>query len=127
MKISDHRITIKTLRPSEHGWSKYSHQTHIGCCENYIDNWERLIGFKDAPLGVPNEIPLAVMSTKLKEKITVVLSGEGADELMGGYGRIFRKPFDFENQVNDKSFYKYFIDDYEYVSREIRDKFILSS
>ena len=40
MKISDHRITIKTLRPSEHGWSKYSHQTHIGCCENYIDNWE---------------------------------------------------------------------------------------
>ena len=71
MKISDHRITIKTLRPSEHGWSKYSHQTHIGCCENYIDNWERLIIYKDSPLGVPNEIPLAVMSTKLKEKITL--------------------------------------------------------
>ena len=33
----------------------------------------------------------------LKEKITVVLSGEGADELMGGYGRIFRSPFDFSN------------------------------
>ena len=41
MKISDHRITIKTLRPSEHGWSPYSHQTHIGYCADYIDGWEK--------------------------------------------------------------------------------------
>ena len=94
---------------------------------DYLDNWERLVGFKDAPLGVPNEIPLAVMSKKLKEKITVVLSGEGADELMGGYGRIFRTPFDFENEGNDLSFYEYFIGDYEYVPREMRDKFITTS
>jgi len=95
--------------------------------KDYIDNWERLIGFKDAPLGVPNEIPLAVMSKKLKEKITVVLSGEGADELMGGYGRIFRTPFDFGNEDNNLSFYEYLIKEYEYVSREMRDKFITTS
>jgi asparagine synthase (glutamine-hydrolysing) len=94
--------------------------------KDYLDNQERLIGYKDAPLAVPNEIPLAVMSTKLKEKVTVVLSGEGADELMGGYGRIFRKPFDYDNQNSNQSFYEYFIMDYEYVSREIRDKFISS-
>jgi len=41
VKISDHRITIKTLRPSEHGWSPYSHQTHIGYCADYIDGWEK--------------------------------------------------------------------------------------
>jgi asparagine synthase (glutamine-hydrolysing) len=92
--------------------------------KDYLENQERLIGYKDAPLAVPNEIPLAVMSTKLKEKVTVVLSGEGADELMGGYGRIYRKSFDFENQNSNHSFYEYFIKDYEYVSREIRDKFI---
>ena len=92
--------------------------------EDYVNNWERLIGFKDGPLGVPNEIPLALMSTKLKEKVTVVLSGEGADELMGGYGRIFRSPYDFKHQNTESVFYKYFISDYEYVSREIRDKFI---
>lgn len=40
MKISDHRITIKTLRESDKGWSKPSHQTHIGCCADYIDNWK---------------------------------------------------------------------------------------
>ncbi|MBM1105251.1 asparagine synthase (glutamine-hydrolyzing) [Aurantibacter crassamenti] len=91
---------------------------------DYMNQWERLIGFKDAPLGVPNEIPLAVMSSKLKEKITVVLSGEGADELMGGYGRIFRAPFDYENEEIDQSFYSYLMNKYEYVPREMRDQLI---
>jgi len=94
--------------------------------KDYLDNWERLINYKDAPLGVPNEIPLAIMSSKLKEKITVVLSGEGADELMGGYGRIFRSPFDFENSNTPLSFYEFFIKEYEYVPRELRD-FLLNT
>tara|TARA_R110001592_G_scaffold362857_1_gene678560 strand:- start:8606 stop:10423 length:1818 start_codon:yes stop_codon:yes gene_type:complete len=106
---------------------KTSHHEILMKKEDYVNNWERLIGFKDAPLGVPNEIPLAVMSKKLKEKITVVLSGEGADELMGGYGRIFRLPFDFYNQSEFSSFYEYLIDDYEYVPRDMRDKFIVTS
>ena len=92
--------------------------------KDYINNWESLIGFKDSPLGVPNEIPLAVMSKELKKRITVVLSGEGADELMGGYGRIFRSSFDFENENENISFYDYFINEYEYVPRKMRDKFI---
>ena len=40
MKISDHRITIKTLRPSDKGWSGPSNQTHIGLSKNFIDNWD---------------------------------------------------------------------------------------
>jgi asparagine synthase (glutamine-hydrolysing) len=92
--------------------------------EDYMANWERLINLKDAPLGVPNEIPLAVMSSKLKEKITVVLSGEGADELMGGYGRIYRAPFDYANEDTKESFYDYFISKYDYVSRLMRDQLI---
>lgn len=92
--------------------------------EDYMKHWECLIKYKDAPLGVPNEIPLAVMSSKLKEKITVVLSGEGADELMGGYGRIFRAPFDYENESGNQNFYSYFINKYEYVPRAMRDQLI---
>jgi len=68
--------------------------------KNYIDAMERLICYKDAPLSVPNEVPLYLMSKELKKSITVVLSGEGADEIFGGYGRIFRSPYDYERIKN---------------------------
>lgn len=94
---------------------------------NYFGMMEEVIGFKDAPLGVPNEIPLAQMSRELKKFITVVLSGEGADELMGGYGRIFRSGYDYKNHSDvAPSFYDYFISLYEYVPRTFRDNYIKS-
>ncbi|MCI8464443.1 MAG: asparagine synthase (glutamine-hydrolyzing) [Lachnospiraceae bacterium] len=94
--------------------------------EDYFGMLEEVIQFKDAPLGVPNEVPLAKMSKELKKNITVVLSGEGADELLGGYGRIFRSPFDYKNLGIDreKCFYDYLIDLYEYMPRKIRDAFL---
>lgn len=92
--------------------------------ENYLGMMKEIIGYKDAPLSVPNEIPLAVMSRELKKDITVVLSGEGADELLGGYGRIFRTPFDYENSEKQEDFYDYFIQRYEYVPRKIRNEFL---
>ena len=43
---------------------------------------------------------------------------------MGGYGRIFRSYFDFTNHDPKNNFYEYFIAKYEYVSRDVRDKFL---
>jgi len=103
---------------------KTTHHEIVLDKKDYLSNWEKIISFKDSPLGVPNEIPLAIMSSKLKKKITVVLSGEGADELLGGYGRIFRSPYDYENEKPSISFYEYFIKKYEYVPRQMRDKLI---
>ena len=134
-KVKTYTIGFKEL--NEFNYSKIiaekydtDHHEIIMDKEDYMANWEMLIKYKDAPLGVPNEIPLAVMSSKLKEKITVVLSGEGADELLGGYGKIFRLPFDYENHENHengKSFYDTLIEKYEYVPRAMRDKLINTS
>ena len=62
---------------------------------DYIDNIEKLISFKDHPLSVPNEVLLFLMSKELSKYIKVVLSGEGADELFAGYGKIYRSPYDY--------------------------------
>mgnify|MGYP001419632779 CR=1 FL=1 len=64
--------------------------------QDYLDNWIKLIRHKSAPLSIPHEVPLFKMSLELKKYITVVLSGEGADELFGGYGRVQRSPMDWK-------------------------------
>lgn len=113
---------------------KYNTNHHeIGMeSSDYFNEMDDLIRMKDAPLAVPNEIPLALMNKRLSDDITVVISGEGADELFGGYGKIFRSGFDFKNHCNDEifnysSFYEYFLSKYEYVSRSIRDEFLTTS
>lgn len=102
------------------------HHEIIMDTDRYFEMMQTVISYKDAPLGVPNEIPLAEMSKELKKSITVVLSGEGADELMGGYGRIFRSPYDFLHVDRGvaTSFYNYFINLYEYVPRALRDCYL---
>lgn len=92
--------------------------------DDYLNAIQEIISYKDAPLGVPNEVMLAEMSRVLKKDITVVLSGEGADELMGGYGRIFRSAFDYKNTNYQSDFYSYFISKYEYVPRDIRNRYL---
>ncbi len=61
----------------------------------YFKEFEELIRIKDTPLSVPNEVPLKFLSRILRSRIKVVLSGEGADELLGGYTHLVRSPHDY--------------------------------
>lgn len=74
---------------------KTNHKKIVMDGQTYLKNIRKIICLKDAPLSVPNEVPLYIMSKELKKDFTVVLSGEGADEVFGGYGRILRSPLDY--------------------------------
>lgn len=58
--------------------------------EQFIETAKWMIGKRKEPLSVPNEVLIYLMTKEVKTKNTVVLSGEGADELFWGYDRIFK-------------------------------------
>lgn len=64
--------------------------------EEFTDQHRAMVDELEEPLGVPNQVAIKVLSRGISETHRVVLSGEGADEIFAGYGRIFLLPHDWE-------------------------------
>ena len=47
----------------------------------------RLIWHEDEPIAHPSSVPLHFVSALARERVKVVLTGEGSDELLAGYGK----------------------------------------
>ncbi|WP_028783527.1 asparagine synthase (glutamine-hydrolyzing) [Thalassobacillus devorans] len=59
--------------------------------QEYIEKLPKIMYHMDDPLADPACVPLYFVAREARKHVTVVLSGEGADELFGGYN-IYREP-----------------------------------
>jgi len=53
--------------------------------DELINQYEQINYFLDEPMADPACLPLFILAQELKKHVTVVLSGEGGDELFAGY------------------------------------------
>ena len=63
-----------------------SHQFTLDA-QSYFDLLEEAVWHFEQPLNHPNTIGIKLLSREAKKHVTVLLSGEGADEAFAGYGR----------------------------------------
>lgn len=62
------------------------HQLAVGNVE-YAELFARMVWHNDEPLDFANSVHIYALSRLAKEYVTVVITGEGSDELFGGYPR----------------------------------------
>jgi asparagine synthase (glutamine-hydrolysing) len=53
--------------------------------DDFVRAFPRLVWYRDEPVAEPAELALLLLSEFARSKVKVVLSGEGGDELFGGY------------------------------------------
>ena len=58
--------------------------------EQFFAKLPNLIWHEDEPLGFIASVPLYFVSKLAQKHVKVVLTGEGSDELLGGYGRYYK-------------------------------------
>lgn len=79
-----------------------THRETLISAKRYWETLPRLVYHQDEPLADPSAIALYFVAELASEYVTVVLSGEGADEIFGGY-TIYREPLSlrwFEQMPN---------------------------
>lgn len=59
--------------------------------QEFVEELPRIIWHMDTPVADPAAVPLYFVAREAAKQVKVVLSGEGADELFGGYN-IYREP-----------------------------------
>ena len=60
------------------------------------DNLQRILTSSGEPFGDPTLIPTYYMSHAAKAHVTVCLSGDGADEVFGGYPKFFQSSYSLD-------------------------------
>ena len=75
-------------------YSLISHQFKLNTSQ-YLDLLDDAVWHFEQPLNHPNTIGIKLLSKEAKKHVTVLLSGEGADEILAGYGRFLPNAVSF--------------------------------
>ncbi len=76
------RLAARRYRTDHHEIA-ITHEDFVGGLSSYVASMEE-------PMADPASIPLYYVSKLARDHVTIILSGEGSDELMAGYGFDFR-------------------------------------
>ena len=81
----------------EEGWSELHHARAIAECfgtdhrelvvepESFLAHWPEAVRRRGAPVSEASDIPILMLSHLARERVKMVLTGEGSDEILGGY------------------------------------------
>src|SRR5215216_6173377 len=69
---------------------KTNHHEVVVSPEQFFDALPRLVWHEDEPLAHPSSVALYFVSELASQHVKVVLTGEGSDEMLAGYGRYRR-------------------------------------
>jgi asparagine synthase (glutamine-hydrolysing) len=101
-RLIDRPLQTFSVAFKEHGYNELAYAREAALAigaeghEVVIDDHDffralpRLLWHEDEPIAHPSSIALYFVSKLARERVTVVLTGEGSDELMAGYGKYLR-------------------------------------
>lgn len=64
---------------------KTDHHELVVSQEHLMQHLPALVRFRDAPVAEPSDIPIYLLAKEARKTVKMVLTGEGADEFLGGY------------------------------------------
>jgi len=97
--MSRHNASIKTFSVGfgEGGYSELGYAAEVArnfgtehheliiTDRDLVDKLPRLVAFRDAPVSEPSDIPIYMLACEAARSVKMVLTGEGSDEILGGY------------------------------------------
>ena len=70
-----------------------AHHELVVTDRDIIDRLPTLIAHRDAPVSEPSDIPIHMLACEAARTVKMVLTGEGSDELLGGYPKHVAEQF----------------------------------